>query len=84
MMLVWAGDTILGTTEAFGRQQCFIHGNGRSRGPMWDLLGSFARRPEGHRYLEVFAEKRKEKIQRKKLAMEKKEELRKFKREMKI
>ena len=33
--------------QAFGRKQCFIHGNGRSRGPMWDLLGSFARSPYG-------------------------------------
>ena len=44
--------------QAFGRKQCFIHGNGRSRGPMWDLLGSFARSPYGKRYLKVFAKKK--------------------------
>lgn len=43
--------------KAFGRKQCFIHGNGRSRGPMWDLLGSFARSPYGKRYLKIFAKK---------------------------
>ena len=43
--------------QAFGRKQCFIHGNGRSRGPMWDLLGSFARSPYGKRYLKIFAKK---------------------------
>eukprot|EP00435_Cladocopium_sp_Y103_P048074 s686_g14.t1 len=46
--------------KAFGRKQCFIHGNGRSRGPMWDLLGSFARLPNGKRYLKVFEKKKKE------------------------
>lgn len=43
--------------KAFGRKQCFIHGNGRSRGPMWDLLGSFAHSPYGKHYLKVFEKK---------------------------
>lgn len=43
--------------KAFGRGQCLVHGNGRGRYALWDLLGRFSLGKHGKRYANALGAK---------------------------